>query len=40
VDDHAGREEQQRLEGAVGQEVEDGRSAVADGEGEPPWEGD
>jgi hypothetical protein len=33
VDDHAGREEQQRLEGAVGQEVEDGGTAVADGEG-------
>lgn len=33
VDDHAGGEEQQRLEGAVGQEVEDGGSAFADGEG-------
>ena len=33
VDDHAGGEEQQRLEGAVREEVEDGGTAVADGEG-------
>ena len=29
----AGGEEEQRLEGAVGEEVEDGGAAVADGEG-------
>lgn len=33
VDDHAGGEEQERLEGAVGEEVEDGGAPVARGEG-------
>ncbi len=33
VDDHAGAEEEERLEGAVGQEVEHGGAAVTDGQG-------